>query len=285
MRELELSKLRGTRLPQFTFMFTLEGGFHILTPFSAKMPKEVGKWKPIPDSETRFSTGSQDLDRVLSGGYPKGSYIVLEADTNVPLDAIRLFELPLALNFLSQGRGVCIMPSGGTDSKEVRELTVPYLEEGVFDKYARVYEEMRPGKDQLKPYIALMRGGATNLERDSAAWAQVQVGLRESTGQPVLSLIGCDMLESRYAENPEKLFGEMGLMVLECRAQGNLSLAVARSGLRITQRMLNMVDIHLRLIERHGCILLLGVKPRVGIYAIDCDVSNGYPTLMLIPMV
>lgn len=285
MREIEISKLRGTRLPQSTFMFTLEGGFHVLAPFVGRKIEKAERWKPIPDTETHFPSGSQDLDRVLGGGYTKGSYVILEADTAVPIEAIRLFELPLACNFISQSRGVAIIPSGGTDSEEIRKLITPYVGEEAFAKYVRIYEEVQPGKNQLKPWIALMKGGATNLERDAAAWRQVQMGLRESTGQPVLALVGFDTLESRYAENSEKLFSEIGLAITECKAQGNLTLAVARPGLRITQRALNMVDWHLRLMERYGCILFYGVKPRTGIYAIDCDVSSGYPTLRLVPMV
>ncbi len=285
MREIEIAKLRGTKIKQSTFMFTLEGGFNIIHPFEAKKPEKTRRWEPIPDGKNYFSTGNPDLDKVFGGGYPKGSYIILEAETNVPLSAIRLFELPLALNFLAQGRSVAILPAGGTDSEEIKQLLTPYIGEETFSRLVRIYEEVKPGKNQLKPYIALMRGGATNLERDAAAWAQTIINLKEETGKPVLLLVGYDTLESRYAENLEKLFSQIGADITECKAQENLVLAVARPGLRITQRILNMVDFHLRLIERHGCILFYGVKPRTGIYAVECDISKGYSMLKLTAMV
>jgi KaiC/GvpD/RAD55 family RecA-like ATPase len=285
VREIEIAKLRGTKIKQSIHMFTLEGGFNIMLPFKVKTLEKPEKWKPIPDREGYFSTGSPDLDKVFGGGYPRGSYVILEADMNVPLSAICLFEFPLALNFLAQGRGVAILPSGGTDSEEIKQFLTSYIGEELFNKLVRIYEEVKPGKNQLKPYIALMRGGATNLERDVAAWMQTIINLREETGKPVLQLFGYDTLESKYAENLEKLFNQIGTDITECKAQESLALAVARPGLRITQRALNMVDTHLRLIERYGCILFYGVKPRTGVYAVECDVSKGYPMLKLTPMV
>ena len=285
IREIEILKLRGTRIQQSTYPFTLEGGFHVLPLFSVVKPEKAEKWRPIPDSETHFSTGSEDLDRVLGGGYERGSYVILEADTNVPLDAIRLFELPLILNFLSQNRGVAIIPLGGTSSDDILKMIQPYVEQDVINGNLRVYEEVKPAKEQFKPYIALMRGGATNLERDAAAWTQIQINLMESTGQPVLTVAGYDTYESRYAEAPEKLFSEIGLQITECKAHGNLTLAIARPGLRITKRALNMVDWHLRLIERNGCIFFYGVKPRTWLYHVNCHPTKGWPHMKLTPIV
>jgi len=285
IREIEIVKLRGTRIRQPIYPFTLEGGFHVLSLFKVVKPEKPERWKPIPDSETHFSTGSEDLDRVLGGGYERGSYIILEADTNVPLEAIRLFELPLILNFLSQNRGVAIMPAGGMSSDDILKMVEPYVGKDVINRCLRIYEEVKPAKEQFKPYIALMRGGATNLERDAAAWAQIQMNLMEATGQPILNVVGYDTYESRYAEAPEKLFNEIGLQVTECKARGNLTLAIARPGLNITRRALNMVDKHLKLVERNGSIFFYGVKPRTWLYHVNCHPTRGWPHMKLTPIV
>ena len=286
IRELEILKLRGTRIQYPTLHFTLEGGFHILSRFSVLKPENPQMWKPIPDSETHFSTGNEELDRVLGGGFERGSYVILEVDTNVPPEAIRLFELPLILNFLSQNRGVAILPTGGTSSSDIVDMIQPYVELTIIKRNLRIYEEVKPTIEQFAPYIALMRGGATNLERDAAAWAQVQIDLRKATGgQPILTVVGYDTYESRYAEAPEKLFSEIGVQITECKAQGNLTLAIARPGLRITQRALNMVERHLRLIERDGCVFFYGIKPRTGLHHVSCSPTKGWPHMKLTPIV
>ncbi len=281
IRELEILKLRGTRIPDPVHLFTLEEGFNILPVFNITKVREQRSWNPIKDPRGFFSTGNVDLDNVLHGGFRRGSYVILEAETNVPLSAIRLIELPLILNFLSQGRGVAIVPPGGTDSEQIHEMIQPYIPREIINSNLKIYEEIKPEKDQSKPYIALMRGGATNLERDSAAWSKIQMELMERTRKPILIVVGYDTLESRYAEVPEKLFSEIGVHITECRAQGNLTLAIARPGLRITKRALNMVDIHLRLIERNGRIFLYGVKPRTRLYHVDCHPEIGWPYMRL----
>lgn len=43
VREVEIAKMRGTRIPQSRFFFTLEGGIHVFTPF-----KEVCEGKEVP---------------------------------------------------------------------------------------------------------------------------------------------------------------------------------------------------------------------------------------------
>jgi hypothetical protein len=281
IREIEILKLRGTRIQQPAYPFTLDGGFRVLLPFSVVKPDKPEMWKPIPDSETHFSTGSEDLDKALGGGYEKGSYVILEADTNVPFTAIDLFLMPLMLNFLSNKRGIAILPPCGISSRDILNDLEPYVGIDVIKRYLRIYEEVKPSIQQFEPYIALMRGGATNLEKDAAAWTQVQINLKERTGQPILTVIGYDTYESRYSEAPEKLFNEIGVQITECRAQGNLTVAVARPGLHITQRALNMVDRHLKLIERNGFIFFYGVKPRTGLYHVSCHPTKGWPHLKL----
>jgi hypothetical protein len=285
IRELEILKLRGTRIHQTKYYFTLEGGFHILPTFKIVKSNNFNKWCPIPDSDTHFSTGNEDLDKVLGGGFERGSYVILEADLDVPIEAFRLFELPLILNFLSQNRGVAILPEGGSSASEIVRMLEPFIELDIINKYLRIYEDIKPSIEQFAPYIALMRGGAANLERDAAAWAQVQINLREFTKQPILIVVGYDTYESKYAEVPERLFSEIGTQVTECKAQGNLTLAIAKPGLRITQRVLNMVDKHLRLIEKNGYIFFYGVKPRTGLYHVNCHPVKGWPCLKLTPIV
>ena len=107
----------------------------------------------------------------------------------------------------------------------------------------------------------------------------------EATGQPILNVVGYDTYESRYAEAPEKLFNEIGIQVTECKARGNLTLAIARPGLNITQRALNMVDKHLKLLERNGSIFFYGVKPRTWLYHVNCHPTRGWPHMKLTPIV
>ena len=88
-RELEIRKMRGTRLETRSLLFTLDGGFKVVKT-ELPTPKAVKQWQPVPDSGDLLSTGSRDLDAILGGGFPRGSYAVLEASTDVTAAEVRL---------------------------------------------------------------------------------------------------------------------------------------------------------------------------------------------------
>ncbi|HUH99432.1 MAG TPA: hypothetical protein VLY65_00170, partial [Nitrososphaerales archaeon] len=54
-----------------------------------------------------------------------------------------------------------------------------------------------------------------------------------------------------------------------------------RPTVSILEKILGMVDWHIKLSTRAGVLLMQGVKPNTNIYAVDCDVSKGYPVTTL----
>ena len=73
LREIEIAKLRGTKIDKPTYLFTLHKGFHILPPHIPKFSQKFKKFKPIPDTETHFSSGSEELDKFSGAGSRKGT--------------------------------------------------------------------------------------------------------------------------------------------------------------------------------------------------------------------
>ena len=77
----------------------------------------------------------------------------------------------------------------------------------------------------------------------------------------------------------------IGEAIAQNKLVGNFTLAVSRSDLELTRRVLDIVDWHLQLIERNGYEFLRVVKPiRTEIFAVDADVTDGTPKLKLTPM-
>ena len=287
-RELEVKKLRGTRLAKRSFVFTFSHGFDVVeTRISA--PDKPQRWKPIPGADRMISSGSEDVDRALGGGFPRGTYAVLEADTEVSLDEIRLFTHGMMMNFLSQGQGVMFVPVGGADAQELVGHVRPYLEEGSLE-FLRVAEELKveeaPAKQvEIPPYVVLMKGGRNNIDVDTYMLFDTVNGLKRLTGdKPVLRLMGYDTMESKYAEIPEKLYNEIGFAVMRTRAAGDLSVGIARPKLGILPKILDMVDWHLKLWRKDRALMFQGVKPQTPLYAGQCDSSRGYPRTRLVEM-
>jgi KaiC/GvpD/RAD55 family RecA-like ATPase len=287
-RELEVWKLRGTKLTNRRFSFTIDHGFTVLET-RIEYPDRPQRFKPIPPSGNMISSGNVDLDRVLGGGFPRGSYVVLEADTNVTLEELRLVTHSIMLNFLSQRQGLLILPTAGVDGKEIVGLLSPYLSEDDL-KFLRVAEElttegMNTQESRIPPYVALMKGGRNNIDVDSYMFYDTLAELKKLTdNKPVLRVMGYDMMESKYSEIPEKLYNEIGLAIIRTRAAGDLTIGIARPNLAVLPKVLDMVDRHLKLWRTNRTVVFQGVKPPTQQFAVLCDYSEGYPRTKFVEM-
>ena len=287
-RELEVKKLRGTKLTKRKFAFTIDRGFSMVET-RMTVPTKAQKWRPIPPTESAVSSGSEDLDRALGGGFPRGTYAVLEVDTNVSLGEMRLFTHGMIMNFLSQKEGVLFLPAGGADAKEIVARIQPYLD-GEALKFLRIAEELKPEEApsrqlEVPPYVVLLKGGRNNIDVDSYALFDAVTELKRMTeGGPTLRIMGYDTMESKYAEIPDKLYNEIGFAVMRTKAAGDLTVGIARPTLGILPKVLDMVDWHLRLWRTDDTLIFQGVKPLTRPYAVQCDCSKGFPRAKLIEM-
>jgi len=283
LRDLELVKLRGTELAERKLVFTLKGGFRAFPPFKPKPLKERKRFQPIKDSLTHFSTGCRELDELLGGGLPKGASVLLELSEKLSTLDYHLILLPIMLNFGIQGRGVLLIPSTGIGAELTREIALGYgATEDEINRLLRVYETPTPGKDQKKPYIAVIEG--KDASKDYQEYLKLESKLAHETGQPVMSVAGADTLVRRYDEKgAESLYGEESTKI---RQRKSLGIAIVKPGYeQLAQKLSSMVETHLRLLREHGCLLIYGIKPRTSLYAVEMDISKGYPLPRLTPIV
>lgn len=286
-RELEIRKMRGTLLKTRRLLYTMEHGFEVVTT-KMQTPDVPRRWQPIRDYDHFLSTGSQDLDQILGGGFPRGAYVLLEVSNDVAIAEIRLLTTGLMLNFITQGRGVMVIPMQGVSSKELRNILVSYTSSQSFDNLVRISEQTEleePGS--VPPYVLPIRygegsGRESDLSRNSDAFYSAYKKLKSKTGsQPILRCVAYDNLESSYARFSERLLNEMGLAMVRTRAAGDVTVSIARPTVSVLTKMTGMVDWHLKLWKKDEVLLVQGVKPHTNIYSADCDISKGYPVMTL----
>lgn len=280
VREIEIAKLRGTEIKQPKLIFTMGSGFRVCAPFSLKLPEEKKRFKPIPDTDTVYSTGSEQLDRILGGGCPRGSFWVVEADPTVPLILFRLFVGAPALNFLHQKRGVLYYPPPSVTYEEVKS----FYGESIDPKALKLLRVCEINPYSKEPSIVTIGGSTKDLEKDEKAWNEAKEELRRKTKQSVLMLLSLEALESRYGESREKIFNVVTNQIASCRANGDLTIALSRPQLASGFRAASLAGNALRLTEKNGTILFYGVNPRTGLYAVEADFSKGYPQLEFTPI-
>jgi len=58
----------------------------------------------------KYSMGSRDMDNIIGGGMPEGSFMILECDEKVPITAIPVLLHPMTASFVLRDRGAIIGP-------------------------------------------------------------------------------------------------------------------------------------------------------------------------------
>jgi len=282
IRELEILKMRGTSLPEQQAIFTLKDEFKVFPPFKLKPVEKPRRFKPQSDTPRFFSTGSPDLDKMLGGGYPRGSPVLLEIDEHVSTIQYHLILNPTPWNFMSQGRAVIVLPSAGVDLN----ITTQRAKEGGFteeelNRLLRVCVKDYPGIER-RPYITPFKGDG--LARDYERYLELERGLMEKTGQPVLRVTGIDTLIHYYGK--EGALAVLKMDATKIRETKGLGIVLLKPGYPEISKILGAVaEIHLKIIREHGSLLIYGIKPRTGLHAVEMDTSNGYPMPKLTPII
>jgi KaiC/GvpD/RAD55 family RecA-like ATPase len=282
LRELELVKMRWTRLGERKIAFTLDGGFRAFAPFKPKPIDRPGRFQPIRDPPGMYSTGSGDLDAALGGGVPRGAAVLLEISGKVSMAEYHLIVVPAIANFIAQGRAAILIPTLGVDAEEARRVGLKYgLRDEEIRGLLRVCQPRGLGGDG-EPHV--VHFDAKDVWGDYGKYLELEEDLMRRTGQPVMSVSGVDALLSYYDEaSCERLLGQDAVRI---RRRGSLGILLLKPGHGgIARRLGSIAAIHLRLTREHGCLLLYGVKPRTGLYAVEMDASRGYPLPRLTPIV
>ncbi|MBS7640688.1 MAG: ATPase domain-containing protein [Candidatus Bathyarchaeia archaeon] len=282
MRELEILKMRGVPIPEPCFVFTLKDGFRVFPQFKVEYTVRPRRFEPQPDTERCFSTGSPDLDKMLGGGYQRGSTVLLEIDEHISSFHCHLLVTPTDHNFLVQGRGVIGIPSRGVD----HNLIVRWFEDGGItrDEINRLLRICVKEYHGLKPELYIVTFKGEDILDDYARYIRAEEELMEKTGQPVLSIVGVDTLVDIYGVKRTVSF--LRDCATRVRETNGLSIFILKPGYpRLAKILGALADIHLSVMRKHGSILVCGIKPRTNFYVLEMDVSRGYVLPKLTPII
>jgi KaiC/GvpD/RAD55 family RecA-like ATPase len=280
LRLLNILKTKGHRIVTPRMLFTLENGFEVHPPLREPKAAPGGsEWKTIPDSDGKYSTGNRDLDNILDGGYDRGSYVLLDMGENVPDPLRHLLTNRLMLNFISQSRGVTVVPRPDSNARKIKDALAKYISEDKIQKFLRVFEKSPYTTEET---IAIPYEGV-NAEVDYEYYVDAWKQLKEQTeGRPILRIVA--------EETDEYTYGAKGILALipqsirRTAIHGDLSIAIVAPHLECTGHLANLANTHLKIREYHGYTLLYGVKPRTEIHIAEIDLSDGIPELRLHPV-
>jgi len=101
--------------------------------------------------------------------------------------------------------------------------------------------------------------------------------------RPILLMICAATLATLYGE--KEGLEILKTVVAHAKNAGAILIAIIGAGYRdLAIKLSLLADFYLRLTRKHGCLILYGVKPKTGLYGVECDVSKGYPLPKLTPI-
>ncbi|MEM2336487.1 MAG: ATPase domain-containing protein [Candidatus Bathyarchaeia archaeon] len=281
LREIEIRKLRGTRLKQQKFLFTLSRGFHVFTPFRMKKFENTPKFEAQMGSKTHYPSGIPELDEILGGsGYPRGSSVLYELGENVPYEALDAIIFPTIANFLLRGRGFMIVPPIGRGPEEIKEKIISFVsDESKLNQQVKILVFPNPLVDESKPYVVIWKDPL--IERldpiqNLNLYLEKSMDLANKLRKNVLHVLSVDNLTFLVWGTGPMAFSAIGRSVVANKYGKDLMLYVATSSSHETIRILaDILNMHFKLEEKNGTIIFYGKKPKTIIYVIEQDITRG----------
>jgi KaiC/GvpD/RAD55 family RecA-like ATPase len=274
LRTISISKMRKTAIQKNLALFSLHSGFRIFKPFSVPQSRKIRRFAPVPDTDSYFSSGSPDMDKLLDGGFRKGSTVLIESGENVSVDAFANIITVVTLNALANGNLVTGIPFASMSSRTIRGMIQDYVDHRILENNLKIFDYGR-----VKDRISARMSGEFGRDQSTLFRVLDDFGKR---GKPIIKFFGVDNLEYRYEE--KNILAMLALDVSRTASHGGLSILFAKPDLKLTGKYVNMSTSHIRLESHYGTVVVHGVTPWTGNHVLQLDFSNGNPQLQLEPV-
>jgi KaiC/GvpD/RAD55 family RecA-like ATPase len=278
-RLLELKKLRGFEVSTLRGLFTLDRGRFRLLPQGPDddVSHTQEPLTPISHNDKYYSTGVQDLDRILGGGVERSTLLLIDVDSNVPPRWIRLLLNIMRANFVNQGGACFILPTGGYSSDNVAKALRPLVGEPAMKERVRIAAYNR--NSSPKEWKVQLSG---ELQEDVRTFTRTWAPLAKNTAGTIVS-VDLDRLATVYGDEfALPGFTEIGEELRDAEA---LQICTSSIPTKVRQDTLRNADYHLKVQNEGGSLLIYGIKPFTQEYAVRAEFDKAYPVIKLIPIV
>jgi len=191
------------------------------------------------------------------------------------MDALHAIINPTAASFIMRGRGFIIVPPIGCDPEDIKKKIASFTGEEKFEEHVRVLVFPNPLIDANNPYVIVWKD--PTLERlDSVEnfnlYIETAVELANKLGKNVLHVLSADNLISLAERFTPAVIGRS---VIANRLGKDLMIYLAMPSVPdVTKVLADVMNIHFKIEERNGSMILFGKKPKTIIYVIEPDASR-----------
>ena len=282
LREMQIYKLKGTGINRSKIAFTLANGmFRTFSPLSHKINfDKKNNFVFLPHKEKIFSTGNQRLDNKLQGGFKKGSIVSLEIEEEVDRFAFVPIFVPLVLNFVSQSYGAFVISAWDQHTLAVTRYITPFVNKKFLNKYFKIIGRANETKKdkkhskQISSYI--IPGIESDFLNTFNMWEMEYEDLRTRT-EGCLVTVDFSFVELQYQNELLNIQKAIINFTSSISSSNDLLIMVSRPNYKSLEVMKSVSDIHLKLLEFNGAVMLAAIKPQFFLYNVQTDQNAGYP--------
>jgi hypothetical protein len=241
------------------------------------------EWKPTPDPEGHFSTGIPDFDRLLGGGFRRGSFVLYDVDAALGPSDLSLLLKPTWLNFLHHSHGILAVLPARQSPEEFRTNLLSSVSRRLFDSRVRVIDYVHQA-EPAPHVVALSSKAATDEKEKAAAMQRMTEAERAVSGarsKPFLEMVSLEINETLFGAETA---GRMYLFGMKrTRDVGNLGIAIARPALGCTAGVRSLADYEFNLRRSDVGLRLEGVRPVMNPHVVTIDRLRGPPYVSFVP--
>ncbi|MGA8709641.1 MAG: gas vesicle protein GvpD basic region 2 domain-containing protein [Thermoplasmata archaeon] len=251
-------------------------------------PKTDG-WEPIDDPEGYYSTGIADFDRLLEGGFRRGSFALFSMDETVGLEDLDLLLFPTYLNILYHSRGIIAVLPSRDSPHDFRARMTRYVTRRRFDSRVRIVDYV--GEDEGPPYVVSLAsqgsmpdGMLNSTKGRKAAIAKMVEAERVVQGgrkKTFLELTAFEVFETLLGV--ERALKMYYYGVKRTRGLGNLGIGLLGPGLRCSAGVRRLVDTEFELHRGEVGLIIRGIRPSFSSYVVTGDLRAGPPHVAFVP--
>ncbi len=246
-------------------------------PEPTKIAQVADGWKPIPDPEGRYSTGIADFDRLLGGGFRRGSYALFGMDETVGTEDLDLLLFPTFLNVLYQSRGILAILTSRDSPHEFRARLTHFVTRRRFDSRVRICDYV--GEDKGPPYVVTLN--FYGKDKATAKVVEAEKAVQGNRRKSFLELTAFEVFDTLMgSEVATRLFFQG---VKRARMLGNLGIGLLGPGLGCAAGVRRMADTEFALHRDEVGLIIRGVRPAFPSYVVTDDLHAGPPHVVFVP--
>jgi len=249
---------------------------------AARTTKTSAGWNPASDPDGRYSSGIADFDRLLDGGFPRGSLALFELDETVGLEDLDLLLFPTYLNFLYRSRGLMAILPARDSPHGFRARLTRYATRRRFDTRVRVMDYV--GEDLGLSYVVNLTDAEQNPIKKRAAIAKVVAAEKTVQGgrkNSILELTAFEVFDTLMGS--EKALKMFYYGVKRARMMGNLAVGILGPGLGCAAGVRRMADTEFALHHDDVGLIVRGVRPAFPGFVVTEEAARGRPHVAFVP--